>query len=212
LLSQLHATFLLTRHNSDCSRYLLIDSRARRIALVLPSAFPVPLLSTILDTLFINFQTPNVSLLSTTVLTTVAAGLRASLVVDVGWSETIVTSIYEYREVQSRRSIRGSRMVSEEMYKILAEGSSSAEFEHNSIEKQKVDSDRVVSFEEAEEIVVRMAWCRQKQKKQPTESTLSLTPVKEEDELRSSIRSLNIGSEGDTNVLTSIPLKSLSPP
>src|SRR5271167_4839021 len=104
------------------NRYLLIDSRPRKMALVLPSALPRPLLSSILDTIFNNFQSPTISLLSAPVLATVAAGLRAALVVDIGWAETVVNSIYEYREVQCRRSIRASKLLGQEMLKLLEEG------------------------------------------------------------------------------------------
>ena len=87
--------------------------------MILPSAFPLPLLSTILDCLFTQFQPPNVSLTSAPVLSTVAAGIRSALVVDIGWAETVVTGIYEFREVQSRRSTRGSKLLGQEMFKLL---------------------------------------------------------------------------------------------
>ena len=59
------------------------------------SGVPVPLLSAVLDTLFQTFHTPIVSLMSSPTMTTVAAGVRSALVIDIGWAETVVTSVYE---------------------------------------------------------------------------------------------------------------------
>src|SRR3569833_3590136 len=79
-LARLYATNPLAGH-----RYLLIDSRPRRVVLVLPSSLPVPLLSTTLDTIFNRFQSPTISLVSAPVMAAAAAGVRAALVVDLGW-------------------------------------------------------------------------------------------------------------------------------
>ena len=102
-------------------RYLLVDSRPRRMNLVLPSGLPLPLLSAVLDTLFANFQPPTISLMSAPVLTTVAAGLRSALIVDIGWAETVVTGVYEFREVQCTRSVRASKVFGEAVFKLLAD-------------------------------------------------------------------------------------------
>ena len=86
------------------------------MAFVLDSAMPTPLLSTVLDTAFDRFQTPVVSLLSSATMNAVAAGVRSALVIDVGWAETVVTSVYEYREVKNTRTIRAGRFLSDEFY------------------------------------------------------------------------------------------------
>jgi len=89
------------------------------MVLALPSALPLPLLSTILDALFSNFQAPTISLMSTPALTAVAAGLRAALVVDIGWEEAVVTGVYELRELQSHRTVRATKLLCRDMLKIL---------------------------------------------------------------------------------------------
>ena len=181
------------------------------MALVIPSALPLPLLSTILDTLFTNFQPPNISLLSAPALTTIAAGLRSALIVDIGWAETVVTAVYEYREVQCRRSIRGCKLHGKEMFKMLVEAIDPAVSKETSNEEEFwIKARQILSFEECEEVISRVAWCKDMDKEKSKVAPQGLTPVKEEDELRSSVRSLTSGNEEDA--LTSIPLRSTNPP
>ena len=149
--------------------------------------------------------------MSAPVLTTVAAGLRAAMVVDIGWAETIITGIYEYREVQCSRSVRASKLLGEEMFKLLAQLVDPTAFRENDIETSREMRD-LLSFEECEEIVSRMAWCKPAKKVESKIPAPGLTPVKEEDELRSSMRSLNINEEADMDAITSIPLLSTIPP
>ena len=199
--------------SDNCNRYLLIDSRPRRMALVLPSALPLPLLSTVLDSLFTNFQPPNVSLLSAPALTAVAAGLRSALVVDIGWAETVVTGLYEYREVHCTRSIRGSKLLGEEMFKMLVEAVDPEMSRQDSAQTRPSEGIRqLISFEECEEVAARMAWCKPAKKHDPKVPFLGLTPVKEEDEFRSSMRPLNLSGEAEVDRVVSIPLSSTAPP
>jgi actin-related protein len=167
----------------------------------------------VLDSLFNNFQPPTISLMSAPVLTTVAAGIRSALVVDIGWAETVVTGIYEYREVQCRRSTRGTKLYGEEMHKMLVEILDPEALEQES-EGEKADSKlrQVLSFDECEEIISRMAWCKPSKNVQSEAAPVGLTPVKEEDELRSSMRSLNISREAEADPDITIPLRSTDPP
>lgn len=181
------------------------------MTLVLPSALPLPLLSTILDSLFTNFQPPIVSLMSAPILTTVAAGLRAAMVVDIGWAETVVTSVYEYREIQCSRSVRASKLFGEEMFKMLAQLVDPTAFQDRSADISR-ETRELLSFEECEEVIARMAWCKPAKKAEPKQPAQGLTPVKEEDEFRSSMRSLNLNAETDSDANTSIPLSSTVPP
>jgi hypothetical protein len=181
------------------------------MTLILPSALPLPLLSTILDTLFTNFQPPTISLLSSPALSTAAAGLRSGLVVDVGWRETVVTSIYEYREVQCVRSTRATKLLGEEMLMMLSQciNPSLSQVERlEAIGRAR----ELISFEECEEIVTRMAWCRAGEKSQEEDRPSGLTPVKEEDEFRSSMRSLKLWGGTEVEPSVTIPIKSTSPP
>lgn len=146
------------------TKHLLVDVKGKKLVVVLPSLIPHPLLNTVLATLFHIFQNPGVTLLSAPVLTTVVAGLRSGLVVDIGWRETIVTGIYEYREIQEKRTTRAMWMVTLEMARLLER----EDTEPRKDEKQPVDTageeaeDGVVAvdLEQAEEVTRRMAWCR----------------------------------------------------
>lgn len=183
------------------------------MVLVLPSAYPLPLLSATIDSIFTQIQPPNISLLSAPVLTTVAAGLRSALVVDIGWTETVVTSIYEFREVQSRRSIRGSKLLGKDMFKMLVGIIDPTTLDEASTEDGFNDKMRqALSFEECEDIVARVAWCKPARKIDLGSSTQGLAPVDEEDELRSSMRSLVITGENGEDLDIAVPLGSTSPP
>lgn len=174
--------------------------------LAMPSTLPLPLLSTILDTLFTSFQPPTISLMSSPVLSTVAAGLRSALVVDIGWAETVVTAVYEYREVQSTRSVRGTKMLGQATFKVLAE----AIYLVGIGDKPK--DEELPSFDECEEVLLRMGWCkpaavRPEQKR----FDRGLTPVREEDEFRSSMRDMQISEKTKEDATISIPLMSTKP-
>ncbi|KAF2008138.1 actin-related protein-like protein RO7 [Amniculicola lignicola CBS 123094] len=138
------------------NKYFLLDPKPRRILLALPPRMPHPLMSTILGVLFGSMQAPSITLLSSPILSTVAAGLRSALVVDIGWAETTVTGVYEYREVHEARSIRAGKMLSEEMAKLLNE-------ELNE-DVEPGDPKIEVSFEEAEEVLTRVGWCKSRPK------------------------------------------------
>jgi hypothetical protein len=68
------------------------------------------------------------------------------------------------------------------------------------------------SFEECEDVLSRMTWCKPAIKLAPTVPFQGLTPVKEEDEFRSSMRSLNVSGDGEASSIVSIPLSSTRPP
>ncbi|APA09878.1 hypothetical protein SS1G_05884 [Sclerotinia sclerotiorum 1980 UF-70] len=196
------------------TRFLLIDSRPRKVALALPSALPLPLLSTILDTMFTNFQSPNISLHSAPALTTVAAGLRAAMIVDIGWSETIVTGIYEFREVFSNRSIRATKLLGQEMRKLLATSCDPKILQQESSDgRPNVALEEFMSFEECEEIVNRMAWCKPSIHSAARTTTRSgLAPLDEEAELQANMRSLKIIADSNSDAIATVPLRSTLPP
>lgn len=160
-------------------RHLLIDSRPRKMGLVLDPALPIPLVSTILDTLFHRFQTPMVSLMSSPTMTAVAGGARCALVVDMGWAETVVTSVYEYREVKTTRTVRGGRTLLDSLYQVLhsALGGGPAGPEER----------RAVSFEECEDVLCRLMWCRALASKSSRRQSAQLDTVEEQDESEAEI-------------------------
>jgi actin-related protein len=183
------------------------------MTLVIPSSLPLPLLSTVLDSLFNNFQPPTISLMSAPVLTAVAAGIRSALVVDIGWAETVVTGIYEYREVQCIRSTRGTKLYGEEMYKMLAEALDPEAYQEDLQGTRSKDTLRqIFSFDECEEVIARVAWCRPSKNVQSEAVSRGLAPVEEEDELKSSMRLLNISRETEPDPDITIPLRSTNPP
>jgi actin-related protein len=168
------------------------------MALVLDSSVPLPLLSTVLDTAFDRFQTPMVSLLSSATMTAVAAGVRSALVVDMGWAETVVTSVYEYREVRSTRTVRAGRYLLDEMYtkvlRRLVVGES---------ENEADSSERVLSFGESEDIMCRLMWCRPSALRSSQRDSAQLETVQEEQD--------ETEAEHPKGV-TEVPLTSSNPP
>lgn len=187
-------------------RYLLIDSRPRRVIAVLASGAPVPLLATALATLFNRFHTPAVSLMPSSVACAVSAGVRSALIVDMGWAETVVTAVYEYREVQSNRSVRAGKLLVDNTHKLLAAalgGQQTVPAEGSVGDKVE----RMVSFEECEDVSIRLVWCK------PVGGALSQTQpeglptVAEQDESEATAPP---ATERTTS--TSIPLRSTAPP
>lgn len=161
---------------------MLVDSRPRRMVCVLPSDLPTPFLSTVLDTVFNRFQAPVVSLLSSTVMTAAAAGLRSALVVDIGWAETVVTSVYEYRDIYRSRTIRGGRCLVEQTHQLLASLVAQAEGKVHG-NSPEGPPEKLVSFEECEDVTARMVWCQQMERPQEeTKQHEGLAAVQEKDE------------------------------
>jgi actin-related protein len=134
--------------------YFLLDTKPKRILLALPPKMPHPLMATLLHVLFSRFQAPSITLMPAPVLATIAAGLRAALVVDIGWAETRVSAVCEYREVHERRSIRAGKLLSEEMAKVL-----NAALDD---EAEPGTARADISFDEADEVLSRVGWCKSK--------------------------------------------------
>ncbi|KAJ9643421.1 hypothetical protein H2199_004100 [Coniosporium tulheliwenetii] len=136
-------------------KHVMLDGRQKRVVLAMPPTMPKPLLSCVLNTLFTGFapHPMGITLVSTPVLAAVAAGLRSALVVDIGWAETTVTALYEYREVLQRRSVRAGRMLSEEMGKMLTREAAKM------VGRPEPHGADEVSFDEAEEALTRVGWC-----------------------------------------------------
>lgn len=153
------------------TKYLLLDfSKSRRLLVILPSILPHQLLSTVLNTLFNNFQPPSITLLSPPLLSTVAAGCRSGLIVDIGWRETIITSVCDYREVHQLRTTRAMRMLTLEMAKLLQRYDQGTKKEESMATRkgprvvQIIEDESPlflsVGVDQAEEVTTRMAWCK----------------------------------------------------
>lgn len=151
------------------SHLLVIDDKRRGLVLAVPSLLPHPLLSTVLHTLFSQFPNPQqITLLSTPICATIAAGLRNAVVVDIGFHETVITAVVELKEIGSRRSERGMRRLNWEVGKLLVrEGHA-----------KNVEKSSGVTFEDCEEVIWRMGWC---QKRRPAQRSSVSTDKSEED-------------------------------
>lgn len=170
------------------------------MALVLDSDLPIPLLSAVLDTAFDRFHTPVVSLLSSATMCAAAAGVRSALIVNMGWSETVITSIYEYREVRTTRTVRGGRYLLDELYNKVLKGLVTGE----SVQE---NAERVISFEETEDVMCRLMWCRPSAFRSSQRNSAQLETVEEQDELDAEAAP-NTETKGTTQVL----LASTNPP
>ena len=196
------------------TKHLLVDVKAKKLVVVLPTLIPHPLLSTVLATLFKIFQNPGVTLLSAPVLSTVVAGLRSALVVDIGWRETIVTGIYEYREVQEKRTTRAMRMVTLEMARLLErQDTEPKKDERKPADAAKEEADDgvvTVDLEQAEEVTRRMAWCRSRSEPNSASQTSQVLPARlasiAEDEIEDQAISSNLKES------TLVPIPSPSSP
>lgn len=163
------------------TKHLLVDMKGKRLVVVLPSLMPHPLLNTVLGTLFTRFQNPGITLLSPPVLSTVVAGLRSGLVVDIGWRETVVAGIYDYREVHENRTTRAMQMVTLEMARLLekhdTEQRKDATKPVDAVKEEADDTLVAVDLEQAEEVTTRMAWCRSRLGHTPTSPKSKVLPA-----------------------------------
>ncbi|RMZ92129.1 hypothetical protein DV736_g603, partial [Chaetothyriales sp. CBS 134916] len=133
-------------------KYLLADPGTARLVLVLPSLVPLPVLSSMLTMLFGRWKFPSITLLPSPTMCTLGAGLRSALVVDIGWEETVVTPVYECRELVSRRSIRGMKRLigaMKEKLQVLAS-------HQNVVDRDALRQD----FDFVQDFVHRVAFCK----------------------------------------------------
>lgn len=123
----------------------LPPNRPLKAVLALPTLLPTPVLEVVLRVLFQHYaQPPTITLFTTPILACVGAGLRNALAIEIGWDETVVTAVGEYKAVAERRSIRGGRMLVREMAGLLEESG----------------AQKNAPFTFAEDFTRRMAWCR----------------------------------------------------
>ncbi|KAL8963863.1 MAG: hypothetical protein Q9183_004892, partial [Haloplaca sp. 2 TL-2023] len=199
------------------TKYLLLDSKNKRLVLVLPSLMPHRLLSSVLSSIFTNFQMPSITLFSSPTANVVAAGCRAGLVVDIGWDESVITAVYEHREVHSRRTVRAMKLVTRHMAELLqgcskagettSSGESSKEIHPGKDDEGSPDS-RYFDF--AEEVTTRVAWC-------PIDTQASTPEAEQEDsstprQETQDLDYISIPSPLPPRKTLQIPFKTLSEP
>ncbi|KAK5193380.1 hypothetical protein LTR99_006932 [Exophiala xenobiotica] len=133
------------------NKHLLVDAGNARLVLVLPSLVPHPVLSTVLTLLFERWKYSSITLLPEPTMTIAAAGLRSGLIVDIGWEETVITAIYEYREVRVRRTVRAIKALTLKIGALL-----------DTVRKEQNDPIRgtlLLDFDFVEEFVDRAGAC-----------------------------------------------------
>ncbi|PYI02247.1 actin-like ATPase domain-containing protein [Aspergillus sclerotiicarbonarius CBS 121057] len=157
------------------NKYLLTDAGTSRLVLVLPSIIPHPLLSSLLSTLFSRWRFPSITLLTSAPMAVTAAGLRSALVVDIGWAETIISGIYEYREMTVRRSTRAMKSLLQETGRLLTRLSNDSEASQSADEIS-------VKFELCEETASRFLWCRPKAVPQGSTEILEQQPAESDED------------------------------
>ena len=137
-------------------QYMLLDNRPRKVTLAVSSTISRPLLSPLLETLFNTLHPTSISLLPSSIMAVAAAGARHGLVVDLGWEETTVTAVCEYREILQRRSVRAGKALGEAYWRLLKYEKAKA---YAALGQDAADITDV-TFEETEEVMTRLSWCQ----------------------------------------------------
>lgn len=156
------------------AEYLQLPNKPLKAVLAIPSLLPTPLLEVALKVLFDHYaQPPSVMILTTPVLACVSAGVRNALVVDIGWEETVVTAVGEYKEIFQRRSVRAGKMLTREMARVLQKEANS----QMAAEDGSAGEDIEVSFNYAEEVTRRMGWCRPRTDQPPNDNGAKMVKI-----------------------------------
>ncbi|KAK6538982.1 hypothetical protein TWF694_010530 [Orbilia ellipsospora] len=136
------------------NKHLLIESKSKRLIIIIPPVFPLAIQTTLSQLLFLHFQPPTITYLSSPVLSCLAAGLRSALIVDIGWQETTITPVYELRPLPAyiKFSSRGSKSLVEVFGQLL----------WNTIKPAGDDESwwRIFSWGEVEDLQSRYGWCK----------------------------------------------------
>ncbi|RAL07707.1 putative actin-related protein RO7 [Aspergillus homomorphus CBS 101889] len=151
------------------NKYLLTDAGTSRLVLVLPAIMPHPLLSSLLSVLFSRWRFPSITLLTSATMAVMAAGVRSALVVDIGWAETVVTGVYEYREIAVKRSTRAMKALLQETGRLLTNIPAARGGKAQS--SGSGDAGISVRFEVCEEVASRFLWCKPRNTPSTAEST-----------------------------------------
>ncbi|KAJ9620109.1 hypothetical protein H2203_007873 [Taxawa tesnikishii (nom. ined.)] len=172
--------------------HLMLDSKPRKAVVAIPPSLPHPLLDTALRTLFAGSQTTSIAVFDTPVLNTVAAGLRSALVVEIGWHETVITGVYEYREVLQKRTVRGGKLLTQEMATLINTKSS----------LRTMQGVEELTFAGTEDLCNRLAWCKSRRRQTASEES--------EDELETA--EIDIPLPKPSNVEITLPFPALATP
>ncbi|KAJ3090322.1 hypothetical protein HK100_007487 [Physocladia obscura] len=81
------------------SKYIITDSKQRKVIICDKVLMPIQIKSLITDVLFDLLQVPAINFVSADMLTLVTTGKRSGLIVDVGFHETTVVPIFDNRPI-----------------------------------------------------------------------------------------------------------------
>lgn len=94
---------------------LLVDAKKCKVLIIEPPFFPIPLKKTLTKVLLFHIHAQSLRFYPEPVLSCVSAGSNNGLVVDVGWSQTTVTPIFDLRMMYTDIKVtkKGSRLFHE---------------------------------------------------------------------------------------------------
>ncbi|KAI9891988.1 MAG: hypothetical protein M1814_002183 [Vezdaea aestivalis] len=201
-LRELYTTHLLTPSTFD-----------RRFIFVLPPHLSLPLILLLLSRFFHTYEAKTITLYPSPILDVVAAGLRSGLVIDIGWTETVVSAIYEHREIRVRRSVRGTKWLAKETGRMLCRRCREQREWHSEADAEDDEDEdafmREISFDEVEDVMCRVVWCRPFQ----TFPSPGRAPESKSSQIDDNPPEKTITDEDDEeNPIFDIPLKSTTPP
>ncbi|KAK9385662.1 hypothetical protein V1515DRAFT_607494 [Lipomyces mesembrius] len=125
-------------------KYLLLDGKSRKVVILENPMMTLQLKKAIAFVSFNYFQSISVTYMLSPVCSMLAAGARTALVVDIGWHETTVTPIYDYKPLLSavKSTLRAGKLLHD-----LVSGA------------LKEFTDVLPSFNEVEGFIVRAMYC-----------------------------------------------------
>ncbi|KAJ8101379.1 actin-domain-containing protein [Lipomyces tetrasporus] len=125
-------------------KYLLLDGKSRKVVILENPMMTLQLKKAIAFVLFNYFQSISVTYMLSPVGSMLAAGARTALVVDIGWHETTVTPIFDYKPILSatRSTLRAGKRLHDLVSRTL-----------------KAFTDAIPSFDEVEEFIARAMYC-----------------------------------------------------
>ncbi|KAK9374847.1 actin-domain-containing protein [Lipomyces chichibuensis] len=125
-------------------KYLLLDGKSRKVVILENPMMTLQLKKAIAFVLFNYFQSISVTYMLSPVCSMLAAGARTALVVDIGWHETTVTPIYDYKPLLF--AVKSTLRAGEQLHDLVSGA-------------LKGFTDVLPSFDEVEEFIARAMYC-----------------------------------------------------
>ncbi|KAK9452192.1 actin-domain-containing protein [Limtongia smithiae] len=141
--SDLHNVLLVLLREVYDNR-LLLDGKTRKVVVLENPLMSVVIKQAIAFVLFNYFQAISVTFMLSPVCTTIASGSRTALVIDIGWHETTITPIFEFKPM--RPSIRSTTRAARHLHFLVSAALTSATSE-------------MPSFHTVEDFLIRACYC-----------------------------------------------------